>query len=389
MRKGATMKRRIAITLLLMLAVSSALAETARIALPELRRQAPQRWTETYEAHGRSIQVDVPIDLPLADAVPVLRVKVAPHPSPAALKPYANKTETSADGKREYLTESQPFGSSMLVAIRRPMLKEPLGKSYPVKMQAETLPLGSWDPSRAYLPGNPLTILEAEQQLTAAYAALFKQSTPLSLREVQVQDVYLEGLEADEGYHQWMYMLEFTQVFHGIPILHQAIHGTLRGANGKESKWDHLSQVLCHISAKDSYMLQFGTLREADILADDLRLAPFDAVKASLEALIRAGRLRRVESLSLGYLMHPDFERGTQHFLLFPHWMLRGDIYEDGMAEAVASTWDPRWSTVHSSVFGDYPPRRSIFLNAQTGEVMDPFRPFDDGLWSAMPEMLP
>ena len=58
----------------LLLIPTLALASGDMVSVSELRQQveAMGRWTQTYEAHGRTIEVDVPIRVPSAEKVPIL-----------------------------------------------------------------------------------------------------------------------------------------------------------------------------------------------------------------------------------------------------------------------------------------------------------------------------
>ena len=72
----------------LLLMPTLALASSDMVSISELRQQveAMGRWTKTYEAHGRTIEVDVPIIVPEVEKVPIL--------SAVPVLPYQNWTET-------------------------------------------------------------------------------------------------------------------------------------------------------------------------------------------------------------------------------------------------------------------------------------------------------
>ena len=61
----------------LMLVPTLALANTDMVSISELRQQVEMmgRWTKIYEAHGRTIEVDVPIIVPEVDEFPVFSVE--------------------------------------------------------------------------------------------------------------------------------------------------------------------------------------------------------------------------------------------------------------------------------------------------------------------------
>ena len=68
------MKKMMALFWTLLLFPTLALARGDMVSISELRQQveAMGQWTQTYEAHGRTIEVDVPIRVPSAEKVPIL-----------------------------------------------------------------------------------------------------------------------------------------------------------------------------------------------------------------------------------------------------------------------------------------------------------------------------
>ena len=61
----------------LLLMPTLALANTDMVSISELRQQVEMmgRWTKIYEAHGRTIEVDVPIIVPEVEEFPVFSVE--------------------------------------------------------------------------------------------------------------------------------------------------------------------------------------------------------------------------------------------------------------------------------------------------------------------------
>ena len=70
------MKKLIVTFFVLMLVPVLATASTNMVSITELRQQAENmgRWTQTYEAHGRTIEVDIPIIVPEAEKLPIITV---------------------------------------------------------------------------------------------------------------------------------------------------------------------------------------------------------------------------------------------------------------------------------------------------------------------------
>ena len=80
------MKRTLSFLLAGMLAVLSvppAQAETGPVSIRELPGMTSPVWKQTYEACGRTIDIDVAIDIPDVEKAPVIRVRTAdPLPEP-------------------------------------------------------------------------------------------------------------------------------------------------------------------------------------------------------------------------------------------------------------------------------------------------------------------
>ena len=68
------------------------LASADMVSISELRQQveAIGHWTQTYEAHGRTIEVDVPIIVPEVEAMPIVTVEAY------------NAVENDALNRKEY-----------------------------------------------------------------------------------------------------------------------------------------------------------------------------------------------------------------------------------------------------------------------------------------------
>ena len=67
------MRKIIFLFCVLMIVPTLTLANSDMVSVSELRQQAEAmgRWTKTYEAHGRTIEVDVPIIVPEVEEFPV------------------------------------------------------------------------------------------------------------------------------------------------------------------------------------------------------------------------------------------------------------------------------------------------------------------------------
>ena len=90
------MKKIFAALCTLMIVPTLALASDDMVSVSELRYQveAMGRWTQTYEAYGRTIEVDVPIIVPEVDELPIVTVQ--------AYNPYSETELFSCDHLKRY-----------------------------------------------------------------------------------------------------------------------------------------------------------------------------------------------------------------------------------------------------------------------------------------------
>ena len=100
------MKKMMALFCTLLLFPTLALANSDMVSISELRQQVEMmgRWTKTYEAHGRTIEVDVPIIVPEVEAMPIVTVEAYNAVENDALnrKEYPLKRENSDGWSIEY-----------------------------------------------------------------------------------------------------------------------------------------------------------------------------------------------------------------------------------------------------------------------------------------------
>ena len=70
------MRRILFVFCILLLVPALVTANNDMVSISELRQQveAMGRWTASYEAYKREIEVDIPIDIPEVDAVPIVQV---------------------------------------------------------------------------------------------------------------------------------------------------------------------------------------------------------------------------------------------------------------------------------------------------------------------------
>ena len=102
------MKKWIAAFFVLVFVLVLSVASADMVSISELRQQveAIGHWTQTYEAHGRTIEVDVPIIVPEVEKLPVVEVEAyyAIQNDRLNRENYPLKRLHTYDEKEEYLS---------------------------------------------------------------------------------------------------------------------------------------------------------------------------------------------------------------------------------------------------------------------------------------------
>ena len=93
------------------LCASAAMAEAETFSIKELTGVTSPRWKQTYEAYGRTIDVDVEIIIPEVETAPALKVQWAPALEDPLRSELTEKYEKAdkQDKKHYYYFESTDF----------------------------------------------------------------------------------------------------------------------------------------------------------------------------------------------------------------------------------------------------------------------------------------
>lgn len=342
--------------------------------ISQLKETCPNGWQETVYACGREISLDLDVTVPDVERFPVLEA----GPIPLAEGRSAEASFITGDAEQwmstGFLRVDMPNRLVRSAAQKAHPASAAQGgyNQYPILRQ-----FGEFDPDTAYAFNNATTVAQAQALLLEAWEGLYPDEdiTLLPHRLIAYQgdmkydyrtDTYSgDPLPESEA----TLMVYFDQVVEGIPVLCGAAESFTRyaGTNSRETQRYHgaiaITQGLKSIGLEEMYRsLQFHLLSPAALLAEDVPLCGFERVKETCLDLIRAGRLRRIGSLRLGYAVWLN-ETGSA-FTLLPTWVAEGDLYPD--AETPDESNEKQYDAV-SSYWG------SILINAQTGELIDPY----------------
>lgn len=208
-------------------------------------------------------------------------------------------------------------------------------------------------------------------------------------------DLALDMVKADIGYRPYdvftdtftgksitdnagMMRAYYHQLLHGVPVLGYAL-STFRVFGGElgddrvpyapepgavlYSRWFSKLEP----DGLNEFVHLFLLEEQAVVLAD-VPLSPLEKVITTYEALIEAGKLRWVGGLRLGYIGW--YEWGEPLTLrLVPVWVLEGVLHPTAASRDPMSRYLSAANPAHLSSY-----HGNVLVNAQTGELIDPWR---------------
>ena len=363
------------------LCASAAIAETTPVSIKELPAVTSPHWKQTYEACGRTIDVDVDITIPAVESAPALMVRRAPaleDPQRSELAAEYEKADKQ-DNKHYYRFKNN---NSYLYLDHKWPLRGGTRKDKEdfAKVTSDENDLIRFDPNQAYAENNPMTVREAAEIIRT------------HLREV-LPDVDIQLDTAwTIGAVRWkrnkkildnkgLYCLNMRQCFHGIPLMASICETYndsldqlwLTGKKDAESygrllvaRDNHRGMVRGSVYSEDSWHFVAYLYEETEKLCNDLPLVSFDAVKSQVEDLITGGYVRWINSVTLGYAQFKT--ENDDAFVLIPSWIVWCEYIPDGpQAEKEYGVNDSE--LLFDGNNGFY---RPLIINAQTGKLYDP-----------------
>lgn len=356
-------------------ATSAMAATTDYCTIVDLKVQPANGWHQTYEAHGRMIEVNIPVQVPATDSFPVLLAE--PMPAVSDLEVTKNNYAETEDGEYAnqagYFLYQSPTSRAYTAAAKNVKLAQmPKGYTgYPLIRHLNALELDT-----SYAANNDTTIRQSQALLEECWQHFFPNET----LELTPSWVYAysscrkyNGNAQTYGDETWdafegPLMAHFNQCMGGIPLLCYASESYQQFTARTFKAEDDLCADVCAISQSYRsagldmfYSLQYHTLRKTSVLSEDVPLCSFSKVMATCEGLIANGQLRRVDTMRLGYAIW--LKKGGS-FVLMPTWVIEGELFKSADAA-------PKQS--QRSYDNDPLEYGKILINAQTGELIDPW----------------
>lgn len=346
--------------------------------IQQLKEQAARGWTKTYEACGRTIKVDIAIDVPDVASFPALQARSL-HPSSQSPVQRLGQdgahiiNGVSVNNNERSFIYSKPDAKTLAKLTSKNRSPEHL------TITTSTLYAQQFKWDESYAHNNPATIQDAHHVLSGIAETYFPEETPsfLPWKVVAGVSAQIEDFEKNNGSHQkWTdftgsLTVYFHQTLHSIPVICTAENG-FRQPRGDGSYPLFVPDLNNRVSlrplreytpADTSEKVVINALKEQATLAADLPLCDLDTVIAAYEQLILEGKLRQVDSLRLGYVGWHSAET-PDTLTLLPFWALQGILVQDGTISEYLEGTDVQVMNTETS---------TVLVNAQTGELVNPW----------------
>ena len=377
----------------LLLVPTLALASGDMVSVSELRQQveAMGRWTQTYEAHGRTIEVDIPIYIPNEKELAVYDcsaytdyIKNPNDEDKTNVYAYNENLkelvkEESNDKSENAIIEVYDNGTELRIMFNSPeellehntrdYIKIKESGYYPDKVNADVI----------YAENSDLSLMEAEKYLEEivrffirdGYDGIDIDYIKIAGRGRKTRSYTDEELgECADYYPKGTYFFNYYQKLHHIPIM-MTIIATLNnkqenGVYGDLFGFWGTTGGICQIMDRNSFWLTIKWMKIEKEHEETVRLLPIEQIINAVEKEIKAGHVRNVYALKLGYIIYLN-DRSPETYTLYPMWVLDCDYVENKNKEIKVNPY--------SDDIRDCFSFERICINPETAEMMDFLNP--------------
>ena len=389
----------------LMIVPTLALASGDMVSVSELRQQVERmgRWTASYEAYKREIEVDIPIDMPEVDAVPIVQVsgyyavdqegRLTRDGTKLNRIGYDGFDIYEEDGLMTYLGTIDADGEIKAASFEQDKTVLLLAyynspsnlRTHKVKYDTKVYYPYEVDADKIYAEDNPQSAAAAKAYLERVLGYFYPESdNSIALRylEVRSRGHKVKGLDDYKlgdyvkNYPMGTYALSFCQTIQGIPVYHDvgwrldttgnAPHELINDAWKKTEPIMGISDNRFEFMGDDSFEMLVRWVKEVGVIEEDVPLAPLSNIISSVEDEIKKGHIRKVYALRLGYGCYIT-EESPETYVLYPTWICECDYMDDPKWEI------DEWAYNLEKGFNKKYSFKTLVINAQTGEMDDPY----------------
>ena len=381
----------------LLLMPTVAMASGKMVSISELRQQVETmgRWTQTYEAYGRTIEVDVPIIVPEVDEVPVLTVE----PYYAVYEQRLTRDGTllekiGEDGWWSVYAESNLLSEEGITGEAKALDLDDFEQvnfnanySSPrdehnlnTKYMSDFFYPYEIEQADTYAEDNPASLEDAVTNLKKIIDYFYLEEPAFMVDRVELRsrlhkvkgiDDYKLG-DYVETYPSGTYNLSIREMMDGIPIyvdIGDRLSLDLASDKGKKGVNDFWRKNVKLWRVRDNYFefmnksrfeLDTSWLKRVNEIEEDVPLQNVDVIIRNLEKEIEKGKIRKIYALKLGYCVYFSDE-GKNLYVIYPVWMCECDYTESAKEELKKSEQIPDERKQYYY--------KQLVINAQTGQI--------------------
>ena len=341
-------------------------------------------WKQDYEAYGRKISINIPVDDMGMDKIEIIRAEPQ-----KVNEREVEKTKWSDDadfckdsGMIETLTggeESWPvsylLSEDTFITIlydRSPCELRKYGNGRQLWRDGVSYYPNEINPQDIYAENNNVSLKAAEDYLGKIIEYYYDcQDSDYEIDYVTVNDRARKNGKDVDTYQSGTYEIYFSQRINDIPILGRwtDLYDMFERAENKiypNEKWNvgstmHWYFEIMNRTSFNGYMMM---LEKRDTLYEE-KIVSMEKAIESIEKEIYAGRIRNVYSLKLGYVCYEN--KKDISTILYPMWIFECEYVKkpDEAESEYAENGDFRSGSHHALVGVD----------AITGEVVDRMKP--------------
>ena len=391
------MRKILFVLCILLLALALATASADMVSISELRQRVETmgQWTQTYEAYGRTIEVNVPIIVPEVDKFPVMTVE----PYYAVYEQRLTRDGTllekiGEDGGCSVYAESNLLIEEGITGEAKALDLDDFAQvrfnanySSPrdeynlnTKYTSDFFYPYEIEQSATYAEENPASLEDAVTNLENVIGYFYPEEPAVMVDRVELRsrlhkvkgiDDYKLG-DYVEDYPSGTYNLSIRETMDGIPI-YTDIGSRLsldlasdKGKKGINDFWRKNIKIMrvrnntFEFMNKSRFELNAAWLKRVNKIEEDVPLQNVDVIIKNLEKEIKQGKIRRIYALKLGYCVYFSNE-GEDTYTIYPVWVCECDYSESAKEELKTSDQiqDNREQYYY----------KQLVINAQTGQI--------------------
>ena len=369
-------------------------SENNMYGIKELQNQR-RSWNESYEAKGRTVQVDIPIIVPEVEEFPVFSVE-----------PYYAVYERRLTRDGTMLEKIGEDGCCSVYAESNLLLEEGItgeAKASDLDDFEEVNFNANYSSPRdehnlntkytsdffypyeieqvyTYAEDNPASLEDAVTNLEKIIGYFYPEEPAVTVERVELRsrlhkvkgiDDYNLG-DYVEDYPSGTYNLSIREMMDGIPIyvdvgdrlsLDLASDKGKKGVNDfwrKNVKLWRVSNNYFEFMNKSRFELNTVWLKRVNKIEEDVPLKNVDVIINNLEKEIEKGKIRKIYALKLGYCVYFSDE-GKNIYTIYPAWICECDYTESAKEEL------KKFEQVQDDRKQYY--YKQLVINAQTGQI--------------------